>query len=251
MRLVKYNTNPILALHENMALFNTSGLHQGSHMKIFLSNLWLPIFMVLAHVLPATPLHGVSPVQKAAGVPQIPFGFTFGKTTLEDAGAAWNDNSSKILAKGYASFGAGSGVDYLGHARNDKLYMVDIASVDFEGTYNIRFSFFENKLYSISIKFTSLLQNKLPQDRIYKAEDVKNIEAALRSKYGPPARSGKDLLAGPQPNILAWEFSDNRLLLYYGIDSQLSYYNIKISKAAEDYRKLLIKTQIRENQNKQ
>lgn len=207
--------------------------------------------MILAAILPAAPLIGASPRQKAIASPQIPFGFTFGQTTLEDADAAWNDNSNKILAKGYASFGAGSGVDYLGHSRNEKLYLVDIADVDFEGTYNVRFSFFENRLYSLSIKFTSLLQKNLPQNKINKLEDVKNIETSLRAKYGPPDRSEKDLLAEKFPNILVWERSGNRLLLYYGIDTQLSYFNIKLAKVSEDYRKQLMKDQIHDNSNKE
>jgi hypothetical protein len=197
-----------------------------------------------------TPLAGAAPTRKAAALPKVPFGFVLGQTTLEDARGAWNASDSKILAQGYAAFGAGSGVDFLGNSRNDKQYMVDIANADFEGTYNTRFSFFDHVLYSLTIKFTSLLQKEPPQDKKYAIEDVKFIETALRAEYGPPSHSERDLMAGKSPNILAWDFSSNRLLLYYGIDAQLSYFNINLAKAADQYRKKLLNDQLRDNMKK-
>jgi hypothetical protein len=205
----------------------------------------------LVCVLFSTPLHGGLPTRKVIISPEIPFGFVLGQTTLEDAGTAWNANNIKILARGNASFGAGSGVDYLGNSRNDKQYLVDISNAEFEGTYNIRFSFYENVLYSLAIKFTSNLQKKLPQAKKFDIEEIQNLEKALRIKYGLPTHSEKDMLAGKSPNILAWDFSGNRLLLYYGIDMQLSYFNIKLAKLSEEYRKKLLTTQIHENQKKE
>jgi hypothetical protein len=57
-------------------------------------------------------------------------------------------------------------------------------------------------------------------------------------------------MAGKSPNILAWDFSSNRLLLYYGIDAQLSYFNINLAKAADQYRKKLLNDQLRDNLKK-
>jgi hypothetical protein len=109
------------------------------------------------------------------------------------------------------ALGSGSGADQVSKLSFDRVVLVDVAGIDFEGLTSARFGFYEDKLYRIQATFglPGLMRNDLPNTK----EQVKALEARLRQKYGKPAEEHRSMLVGKNegPDILIWKLSAGTL----------------------------------------
>src|SRR5579864_7894182 len=98
---------------------------------------------------------GGSTAQSAA--PHVDFVYRLGHTTLDEARAYWSQNGMKIVGAGHLALGGGSGMDRAGRVSTEKVLLVDVSGVDFEGISNARFGFYGNTLYRIQATLTPIL----------------------------------------------------------------------------------------------
>ena len=87
---------------------------------------------------------GGSTAQSAA--PKVDFVYRLGRTKLDEARAYWSQNGMKIVGSGHLALGGGSGMDGAGRVAAEKVLLVDVSGVDFEGISNARFGFYNNTL---------------------------------------------------------------------------------------------------------
>lgn len=196
-----------------------------------LNRLALAFALVAALVLP-------SAVLAARTAPPEPFGLVLGKATLQEAEAKWTADDAVIINRGYAGVGAGSGVDGWAKRAAERIYLVDVAAVDFEGTRPVRFAFFDGTLFSVHTVLKPLL-NKGTSAQNLSEEEVLALKDGLRQRYGPPTRELRDITAGKKPNVFVWSFGANSLTLTVGTlyGSTLSYSNAALVKAADAYKR--------------
>lgn len=146
-------------------------------------------------------------------VPRPAFVYQLGQTTLDAARAYWSQSGVKILRSGHMALGAGSGVDGLGKVSADKVLLVDVSGVDFEGLSTARFGFYENKLYRIQASLASALNGASSAN--YTPEQIKALGVQLRKKYGAPSGQARTLYAGKTSaaDVLTWTLPDGKLTL--------------------------------------
>jgi hypothetical protein len=148
-----------------------------------------------------------------AAAPHPGFAYQLGQTTLEAARAYWSQNGMKIVGAGHMALGSGRGIDGLGKLSADKVLLVDVAGVDFEGLPTARFGFYEDRLYRIQASLTQLLSNGASAEN-YTDEQVQALGDRLRAKYGAPSAEHRTLLADASGNdVLIWRLPEGTLTL--------------------------------------
>ncbi len=182
----------------------------------------LTLTLALSAVAMAQPASeaGRSPSASAAsatqpGDPLIPFGFVFGRTTRDEALAAWEAADVVVTGRGHAGVGAGSGVDGQSTLPVDRIFLIDVHAVPFFGTRPARFAFLDDKLYSVQ---TVLSRTLLPNQRgdnsqSLSPEELRALQADLRERFGAPTRTARDLMAGKEPDIMEWKLGARTLVL--------------------------------------
>ncbi len=182
-----------------------------------------------------------SPVASAAKEkPRLPFGFTLGVTTLEDARTIWRDEGVRVIGQGAATTGA-SALPTSAWGPADRIQLVQVANVSFEGVAPrpAQFAFFDGVLFHVMQSFRPVLKT---EEKEYppKAEDSldpKVLEQALRRRFGAPTKAEKTILNG---TVLTWRFGAKTLVFMRGgIPAGLMMLDEKIAKAANAYRKVL------------
>jgi len=155
---------------------------------------------------------GGSAAQSAA--PNVDFVYRLGQTTLDEARAYWSQNGMKIVGAGHLALGGGSGMDGAGRVSAEKVLLVDVSGVDFEGISNARFGFFDNTLYRIQATLTPI-SLKGSTATSYTDEQMKALGIALRKKYGAPSREQRTLLADKKlgNDVLIWNLPTGKLTL--------------------------------------
>jgi hypothetical protein len=153
-----------------------------------------------------------STAQSAA--PNVDFVYRLGHTTLGEARAYWSQNGMKIVGAGHMALGGGSGMDRAGRISAEKVLLVDVSGVDFEGISNVRFGFYDNTLYRIQATLTPI-SLKGSTARSYTDEQMKALGIALRKKYGAPSREQRTLFADKKSgnDLLIWNLPTGKLTL--------------------------------------
>jgi len=141
------------------------------------------------------------------------FNYQLGETTLDAARAYWSQNGVKILRAGHMALGTGSGVEGKGKVAAEKVVLVDVAGVDFEGLTTARFGFFDNRLYRIQASLASALNSAMSAN--LSADQLKALTAKLKAKYGKPSQEIRTLMSDEAsgPDVLVWTLPDGKLTL--------------------------------------
>ena len=142
------------------------------------------------------------------------FVYRLGHTTLDEARAYWLQNGMKIVGAGHLALGGGSGMDGAGKVSAEKVLLVDVSGVDFEGISNARFGFYDNTLYRIQAALTPI-SRKGSTTRSYTDEEMKALSIALRKKYGAPSREQRTMFADKKSgnDVLIWNLPTGKLTL--------------------------------------
>jgi hypothetical protein len=140
-----------------------------------------------------------------------PFQYVLGRTTLSEAVSYWRASGARILRSGHLALGTGSGLDGVGKTSADKVVLVDLAGIDFEGIPSARFGFYEERLYLIQATLKpGLLSSKT--DLAYDTEQMKALEQRLRKEYGRPLEQRSGLMKKSEPaDVLSWNVGGNSL----------------------------------------
>ncbi len=146
--------------------------------------------------------------------PKVDFVYRLGHTTLDEARAYWSQNGMKIVGAGHMALGGGSGMDSAGRLSAEKVLLVDVSGVDFEGISKARFGFYDNTLYRIQATLTPL-SPKGSTARIYTDEEMKALDVALRKKYGAPSHEQRTMFADKKSgnDVLIWNLPTGKLTL--------------------------------------
>ena len=147
-----------------------------------------------------------------SGTPPV-FQYVIGQTTLSQATAYWRANGAHVLGAGHMALGTGKGIDGLGKTSAEKVILVDVADIDFEGISSARFGFYENKLYRIQATLRpGLLSAKT--NVTYTEGQLSALEGRLRSEHGQPTQHQRSLFAkkGAGDDVLTWKVDGNSLL---------------------------------------
>lgn len=201
------------------------------------------IFAVLA-AGPASIAHAAPSKPATRVVPPVPSGFVLGKTTLAEAEAVWEADKSVIVGRAHAAIGAGSGLDKTSKLAADKIDLVDIQSVEFEGPRPARFAFFEGVLFSVQSVLKPFIQLKTAPVPELSDEQLHALEQALRQQYGPPSQALRDFAAGKKPDVLVWNYGGDTLTISINAfnGSRLLYTNGARAKLAEKYKTKLCRS---------
>jgi hypothetical protein len=148
----------------------------------------------------------------------IPFGFVFGRTTTDEALATWAAANVLVTGRGHAGVGAGSGVDGQSTLPVDRILLVDVREVPFFGSRPARFAFLDDRLYSIQtiLSRTILPNHRGDNSQNLSPEALKALQADLRKRFGAPTQTGRDLMAGKEPDIMEWKPGPRTLVLTTG-----------------------------------
>jgi hypothetical protein len=201
---------------------------------------WLGVVVLAAGMAGAAP--GLAQDARAS-VARPAFEYQLGRTTLDEARAYWSQNGIKVLSSGHMALGTGSGVDGLGKVSAEKVLLVDVAGVDFEGVSTARLGFYDNKLYRIQASLASILNRVNAAN--YSDEQIKDLGARLRKKYGPPSERRRTLYAGKTAgdDVLIWKLPDGKLTLTANaMNASLILSNDKIEAEIRAYVKAYCKT---------
>jgi hypothetical protein len=177
----------------------------------------LAILILAAGIIASSPgrAQSVSRSTEASAAPSQSPAFTYqlGETTLDAARVYWSQNGMKILRAGHMALGTGSGVEGQGKVAAEKVLLVDVAGVDFEGLTMARFGFFDNKLYRIQASLASAL-NSANSANLSEVQ-LKALAVTLRTKYGKPSQELRSLLADKAsgPDLLVWKLPEGKLTL--------------------------------------
>jgi hypothetical protein len=149
-----------------------------------------------------------------SAAPNAGFVYRLGHTTLDEARAYWSQNGMKIVGAGHLALGGGSGMDGAGRVSAEKVLLVDVSGVDFEGISNARFGFYDNTLYRIQATLTPVSLKGSSTTR-YTDEQMKTLGTALRKKYGAPSREQRTLFADKKSgnDVLIWNLPAGKLTL--------------------------------------
>ena len=207
---------------------------------------WTLAMLLLAEVFASTPSRSQNAPQEpaqVAGQPIAPFNYQLGETTLDAARATWSRNGVKILRAGHMALGSGSGVEGKGKVAAEKVLLVDVAGVDFEGLTTARFGFFDNKLYRIQASLASALNSAMSAN--LSEDQLKTLTAKLRAKYGKPSQELRTLMADKAsgPDVLVWKLPDGKLTLSTNpINASLILSNEKMETDIKTYVKAYCET---------
>ena len=172
----------------------------------------------------------------AKGAPLRPL--MVGKTTLDEAAAAWHEAGAHPRQSGNLAIGSGSGADALGRIALEQVLLVDVEGVDFEGFQAARYGFVDGVLYSVQVTLgLDVSKKKSVTSMSLSSAELDALEARLRKEYGKPAREGRDLFAGKRPNILLWRVGQEELILSRSLQSFLRLESPSLSKKVVEYRK--------------
>ncbi len=177
---------------------------------------------------------------ESTAAPAKPVPLVLGKTTLDDAKAAWQSSGATIINSGKLAIGGGSGTDRMSTVQLDQSDLVDTMNVDFEGLPVARYAFLDGILYAITSKLEKDLSRNHGGFKILSREEQEDLKKELIRKYGQPSRTFQDFFAkGKSPNIFVWDRKDNELILQfrYGLGSTLVMRNKALSKKLEAYKK--------------
>ena len=146
--------------------------------------------------------------------PHVDFVYRLGHTTLDEARAYWSQSGMKIVGAGHQALGGGSGMDRAGRVSAEKVLLVDVSGVDFEGISEARFGFYDNTLYRIQATLTPI-SPKGSNARIYTDEQMRALGMALRKKYGTPSQEQRTLFADKKSgnDVLIWKLPEGKLTL--------------------------------------
>jgi hypothetical protein len=188
--------------------------------------------------LPIThPPEELAPQQSIAASSLPPFAYRFGQTTLDAARAYWSQNGMKVLRAGHLAVGAGSGWDGRGKTVADRVILVDVSGVEFEGISTARFGFYENTLYRIQASLTAKLGFNVG-GVTYTPEQINELYARLKKEYGYPSESYHTIWAAPKGGIdlMIWKIKGDTLILSTNIlNGNLSLTNDKIETDVKGY----------------
>jgi hypothetical protein len=156
---------------------------------------------------PAPPTQSPAPGQTSG------FNYQLGETTFDAARAYWSQNGMKLLRAGHMALGSGSGVEGKGKVSAERVLLVDVSGVDFEGLSTARFGFFDNKLYRIQASLASVLNTAMSAN--LSDDQLKALAAKIRAKYGKPTQEIRTLMAdnASGPDVLVWKLPDGKLTL--------------------------------------
>ena len=154
-----------------------------------------------------------APAAAPASAPRPAFAYQLGQTTLDEARAYWSQSGVKVLRSGHMALGTGSGIDGVGKVSAEKVLLVDVSGVDFEGVPTARFGFFDNKLYRIQASLASPLNRDSSAN--YTDQQTNALGVTLRKKYGAPSEEHRTLYAEKKPgnDVLVWKLPDGKLTL--------------------------------------
>lgn len=156
--------------------------------------------------------HAQSDAAAAADpVSSPPFRYELGRTTLAEARSHWQSSGAHVLRAGHLALGTGSGLDGVGKTSAEKILLVDVTGIDFEGIPSARFGFYEERLYLIQASLRPGLLNA-KTDLLYDGEQMRALEARLRQEHGRPLeqRSGFGRKSDPA-DVLSWKIDGNSL----------------------------------------
>jgi hypothetical protein len=171
--------------------------------------------------------------------PIVPFQFSLGTTSLEEAEARWKESNTMIAARGNAALGYGSGADNRAKLSDPRAVLIDIADVELEGVppRKVRFAFFDGTLFSVQVRLSQLVDSpNLPRDQYLGEEKITALKKSLTARYGPPKIERMGIL-----ELFIWRFGDNELLLNNSTSSVLIYHNLTLSKKAQDSKDAICK----------
>lgn len=123
-----------------------------------------------------------------------PFGFVFGKTTIEEAKALWEKEGGKIDDSGYGEAKPSYGDNDPDGVANKNVVLVDVSKLPLDQLQTARFGFVNDQLYLI---------------RYQMGGDFDKIAQQLAAKYGQPV--GSDGFMSDQK--YTWEFKTVTLQL--------------------------------------
>jgi hypothetical protein len=141
------------------------------------------------------------------------FKYVIGQTTLSQATEYWRASGAHVLGAGHMALGTGSGLDRVSKTSAEKVILVDVADIDFEGISSARFGFYENKLYRIQAMLRPGLLNA-KTNVTYTEGQLSTLEGRLRSEHGQPTQHQRSLFAkkGAGDDVLTWKLDGNSLL---------------------------------------
>ena len=147
-----------------------------------------------------------------SGTPPV-FQYVIGQTTLSQATAFWRANGARVLGAGHMALGTGKGIDGVSKTSAEKVILVDVADIDFEGISVARFGFYENKLYRIQATLRPGLFNAKTSVS-YTEGQLSALEGRLRSEHGQPTQHQRSAFAkkGAGDDLLTWKVDGNSLL---------------------------------------
>jgi hypothetical protein len=174
------------------------------------------VLLLLAGAMAATPglAQNALDAPPPAAAERPGFAYQLGRTTLDAAREYWSHNGMNILRAGHMALGTGSGVDGLGKVSAERVVLVDVSGVDFEGLSTARFGFYENKLYRIQASLALLPLNGAGATA-YTEDQLKALGATLRKKYGAPSEEHRTLFADKHSgnDVLIWKLPEGELTL--------------------------------------
>ena len=172
-----------------------------------------------------------------SAAPNASFVYRLGHTTLDEARTYWSQNGVKIVGAGHLALGGGSGMDGAGRVSAEKVMLVDVSGVDFEGISDARFGFYDNTLYRIQATLTPISLKGSSTTR-YTDEQMKALGTALRKKYGAPSREQRTLFADKKSgnDVLIWNLPGGKLtLMAIAINGSLILSNEKMEADVKTY----------------
>ena len=202
----------------------------------------------LTAIVVGTLLLRAAPAQDHVVVPgqaaQAPFSYALGKTKLSEAVDHWRASGAKILRAGHLALGSGSGADGLSKTSADKVVLVDVDGIDFEGIENARFGFYEQTLYLIQATLSPGPLNQKTELK-YDKEQLASLEKSLRQKYGRPNEELRSMYVSKSdsPDVIIWDVDGNSLrFVSNAMNASLSLSNEQTEAKIREYRKQLCKT---------
>ncbi len=188
-----------------------------------------------------------SPAGSTASSVSAPFKYQLGQTTLESARAYWSQNGMQILQEGNLSLGTGSGMDGGGAGYGvaaEKVVLVDVSGVDFEGVSMVRFAFYDGKLYRIQASLTTdPLTGQVNAG--YTQDQMNALIAKLKKEYGAPSEAYHTVYAErkSEKDLMIWLRGNDKLVLASNmLSGALSLRNDRMDSEVQSYVKAYCRT---------
>ncbi len=186
----------------------------------------------------------------AATQPAAPFSYQTGVTTLADAKKQWTLGGAKIRLSGRLNINTKNSPLAKEPDPNRKIEMFTVFGVNVDGATAANFYFYDGTLFRIEapLKVSLPLSMSLPFNIMmvsfhhYSDEQVDDLDAALRKKYGAPSEVKQwiDARRTFERDVPIWKRSGNTIILAKG-EGVLLYENDKDKADAEAYYKNLCK----------